>query len=86
MTTEEFIAMAIEAGFDTGKMIVHDYEVDWVWPKDHPRKSCNYQLIKFAELVRLKEREACAEICDLYDASHPSALASAIRLRSAKGE
>lgn len=56
--SKELIEMAKAAGFDVGLMIVHDQETEWVWPKDHPRKSCITQLEAFAALVAEKEREA----------------------------
>ena len=33
------------------------------------------------ELARADEREACAQMCELWDASHPYAIAAAIRAR-----
>lgn len=35
----------------------------------------------FANLVSAAEREACADLCEQWDASHPHALAAAIRAR-----
>ena len=37
--------------------------------------------LRFAALVAAREREECAEMCELFDASHPTALAKAIRAR-----
>ena len=39
---------------------------------------------RFASALIAAEREACAELCELFDASNPHALAAAIRARSAK--
>ena len=41
-------------------------------------------LWRFAALVAAAEREACAEICDLWNATHPDRLAAAIRARGEK--
>ena len=37
---------------------------------------------RFARLVAAAEREACADLCDQWNASHPEAIAAAIRARS----
>lgn len=41
-------------------------------------------LTRFAALVAKHEREQCAELCELWDATHPQRLAAAIRARSEK--
>lgn len=40
------------------------------------------RLERFAVIVAESEREACAELCEQWNASHPEALAAAIRARS----
>ena len=45
----------------------------------------NYEweiLQHFAALVAAAEREECANLCEQWNASHPNALAAAIRARS----
>jgi len=39
------------------------------------------QLAHFAALVAEREREECANLCEQWNASHPDALAKAIRAR-----
>lgn len=78
----ELIELAKQAGFDTGKMISHDYEVDWVWPKDHPRKSCVIPLETFAKLVAEREREAIIDLVAMYGGLVD--LEAAIRARGEK--
>ena len=44
----------------------------------------DYMLERLMELVTVSaaaEREACAQMCELWDASHPYAIAAAIRNR-----
>ncbi len=67
---QELIEMAKEAGFEVGKMIAHDQEFDWVWPKENARKSCVFALEAFAALAAAAEREACAKVCDVLSV-HP---------------
>ena len=75
MTREEIIRMAREAGFDP-----HDMSDDF---------TCNLEDIeRFATLVAVAEREACAKVCDVL-AVHPEyasditkVAAQAIRARS----
>ena len=43
--------------------------------------SDNYAIERFAALVAAAEREACADLCEQWNASHPHALAAAIRAR-----
>jgi hypothetical protein len=87
------IEMAKEAGFEVGKMIAHDQEIDWAWPKENARKSCVSSLERFAALVAEKEREECAKEAEnmseavlalLNATSHPKAIAAKIRVRGQK--
>ena len=49
---------------------ISDYEIE------------DYDLLAmFATLIRADEREACAELCEQWDASHPLRLAESIRAR-----
>jgi hypothetical protein len=65
MTKDDIIRMAREAGFADSEGVVH----------------AAYQLERFAALVAAAEREACAKVCEQWDASHPDVLATAIRKR-----
>lgn len=40
------------------------------------------RLEQFVEMVAAAEREECAQLCEQWNASHPEALAAAIRARS----
>ena len=77
MTTDRdtIIRMAREAGFDNvnGKA--------YTWAGQH---NVTNELARFASLVAAAEREACAEICDLWNATHADRLAAAIRARGEK--
>ena len=72
MTQDEILEMAKEAGL----------EVDGVYFSDHMYRAV---LVRFAALVALAEREACAKLCDLFQARdvgmQPAECAGAIRAR-----
>jgi len=53
MTQDEIIEMARQAGFD-----FYGKELTW------EDVICTEQLITFAKLVAIKEREACAKLCE----------------------
>ena len=65
MTKDDIISWAMESGFADSKSVVH----------------AAYQLEAFANLVAAAEREECANLCEQWNASHPNALAAAIRTR-----
>jgi hypothetical protein len=44
-------------------------------------KEVQPELERFANLVAAAEREECANLCEQWNASHPNALAAAIRAR-----
>ena len=70
MTRDDIIRMAREAdeGFETDTF--------------HEESLVGMDAIeRFARLVAAAEREACADLCEQWDASHPHALAAAIRAR-----
>jgi hypothetical protein len=72
MTKDDIIRMALE---------VRDPE------KVDPRQ-CGFwvltlqELERFSHLVAEHEREECANLCEQWNASHPNALAAAIRARN----
>jgi hypothetical protein len=66
MTKDDIIRMAREAGFN--------------WPEIHTT-TIEERLERFANLVAKHEREECANLCEQWNASHPNALAAAIRAR-----
>ena len=73
MTKEEIIELAKQAGFER---LGHTAE-DWV---------CHFEDIEeFTKLVADKEREACAKVCDSFQARdvgmQPAECAGAIRAR-----
>ena len=69
MTKDDIIRMAREAGFADAEGVVH----------------AAYQLEAFANLVAAAEREACAKVCDEFQARdvgmQPAECAGAIRAR-----
>ena len=65
MTQEEIIKLAEQAGL----------------PEFENNESQASNLVAFAKLVAAKEREACAKVCEQWDASHPQRIAAAIRAR-----
>ena len=73
MTREEIIEMARQAGF-------LDYELD-----DGTTHAFDKRYEAFAKLVADKEREACAKVCDSFQARdvgmQPAECAGAIRAR-----
>lgn len=71
MTQDEIIEMAREVGLP-----------HW----NQTKEVVNIELLEaFAKLVAEKavaiEREACAKVCEQWDASHPQRIAAAIRAR-----
>ena len=74
MTRDDIIRMAREAGCEIRNgHIYHQFSLDQM-------------LKRFDALVRADERKACAELCEQWDASHPEALAAAIRARGNHGQ
>ena len=69
MTKDDIIKLAREAGFADAEGVVH----------------AAYQLEAFANLVAAAEREACAKVCDEFQARdvgmQPAECAGAIRAR-----
>jgi hypothetical protein len=63
------IDMAREAGFV-------EYELE-----DYTPSGYDVRYERLVALTRADEREACAQMCELWDASHPYAIAAAIRAR-----
>jgi len=66
MTKDDIIKLAREAGAAYDEGLTYFEESD---------------LHRFANLVAAAEREECANLCEQWNASHPNALAAAIRAR-----
>jgi len=77
MTKDDIIKLAREAGFTASngfsQLIVRHSNGSWVDIAEN--------LERFAALVAAAEREECANLCEQWNASHPNALAAAIRAR-----
>jgi len=82
MTQDEIIEMARQAGFEIGE-IEHSESIFNPYTDDEWR--INKELEAFAKLVAAKEREACATICECFQARdvgmQPAECAGAIRAR-----
>ena len=59
-------------------------DIDKLWNQamtDAIKNGEDFTRYRFAHLVAAAEREACANLCEQWNASHPDALAKAIRAR-----
>jgi hypothetical protein len=85
MTQDEIIEMAKEAGFPIfgTKVVANDPMQQML--ADAVTQHYHDSAIQFAKLVAAKEREACAKICDSFQARdvgmQPAECAGAIRAR-----
>lgn len=68
MNREDIIRMAREAVSERHEK---EFGVWWSWE----------EIEAFAQLIAAAEREACAKLCEQWDASHPQIIANAIRAR-----
>ena len=70
MTDDDIIRMAREAGFQTG--VIHGADGSPIQTLvQHISHSCIVELERFYALAVAKEREACAQVCDLEAAKWP---------------
>ncbi len=67
MTKDDIIKLAREAGYEDLPTVRLAYQ--------------GFDIERFANLVAAAEREECAKLCEQWNASHPNALAAAIRAR-----